>query len=266
MEFLLHLSFRTLMSEKINILDISFDNVSKTEALQQVESYIQHPDKQYAVYTPNSDTLVNAAKDAEFLRILQQGDLVVADGAPIVWASRYLGTPLKQKVSGSTLFYRLCNVSAQKGYKLFLLGSEEGIAQKAMVRMQKKYPGLQISGAFSPSYPFMENKQELEEVLELLRQSDADILFVGLGNPRQEIFIDHYKEHYQIPVSIGIGGTFNFAAGKVIMPPEWIKDMGLAWLFRLVQEPRRLWHRYLVEDMKIIGLIRSEKRKRAKAK
>lgn len=248
------------MNKRIKILDIPFDNLSKKEALNMVEEFIHLNTIHRTVYPANTDTLIKADTDVEFKRILQDGDMILADGSPVVWASRYLGKSLKQKVSGSTLFYRLCKLSAEKGYRIFLLGSGPGVADKAKENLLKKYPNLQITGTYSPSYPFMQNNDELKYVIRMLKRSQSHILFVGLGNPKQEEFISKYKDDYKIAVSISIGGTLNFVAGEKIMPPEWIKDIGLAWLFRMVQEPRRLWKRYMKDDTKILGLVRKEKK------
>lgn len=252
------------MDKRVKILDVPFDNLSKKEALDKVEHFIHLNTIHRSVYPANTDTLIKADKNEQFKKILQDGDLILADGSPIVWASRYLRNPLKQKVSGSTLFYRLCKLSAQKGYRIFLLGAGPGVAEQAKKNLLKKYPSLQISGTYSPSYPFMENKDELKYVIRMLQESKSHLLFVGLGNPKQEQFIADYKDAYKIPVSVSIGGTLNFVAGKKIMPPEWIKDLGLAWLFRLIQEPKRLWRRYMVDDTQIVKLIRDEKKKKSK--
>lgn len=247
------------MTKRVKILDVPFDNLSKKEALDKVEHFIHLNTIHRSVYPANTDTLIKADENDTFKKILQDGDLILADGSPVVWASRYLRTPLKQKVSGSTLFYRLCKLSAKKGYRIFLLGAGPGVAEQAKKNLLKKYPDLQISGTYSPSYPFMENKGELKYVIRLLKESKSHLLFVGLGNPKQEQFIAKYKDEYEIPVSVSIGGTLNFVAGRKIMPPEWIKDLGLAWLFRMIQEPKRLWHRYMVDDTRIFRLIQKQK-------
>ncbi|MBW2997957.1 WecB/TagA/CpsF family glycosyltransferase [Candidatus Woesearchaeota archaeon] len=254
------------MSKRVSILNVPFDNLSKKEALDRVEHFIHLNTIHRSVYPANTDTLIKADEDEAFKKILQEGDMILADGSPVVWASRYLRNPLKQKVSGSTLFYRLCRLSAEKGYRIFLLGSGPGVAEKAKNKLTKKYPKLNITGTYSPSYPFMDNKDELKHVIKLLKKSKSHILFVGLGNPKQEQFIARYKDDYEIPVSISIGGTLNFVAGKKIMPPEWIKDLGFAWFFRLIQEPKRLWRRYMVEDTRIVSLIRNEKKKNKQSK
>jgi N-acetylglucosaminyldiphosphoundecaprenol N-acetyl-beta-D-mannosaminyltransferase len=141
------------------------------------------------------------------------------------------------------------------------LGAARGVAAKAAEMLMKKYKGLNIVGTYSPPPGFETDHKENKKIIRILEDSRADVLFVGLSRGKGEKWIDRYKDKYKIPVSIQVGASIDFAAGIRRMPPQWVKGIGFAWLWRLVQEPRRLWRRYLVDDMKFFYYIHSQKRK-----
>lgn len=248
------ISFSTKM-HNVNILGISISNVNYSETLIKIENFLKSRDKYYAIFTPNTDFIIQAIKDKQFKNILNSADLLIPDGKPLVWASRFLGKPLKMKVSGSEVFFRICEKASTLGYKIFLMGAKDNVANKAKRNLEENYPGIKIVGTYSPPFGFEKNKKELHKIINMLLVSEADILIVGLGTPKQEKFIFSYKKNYRIPLSIGVGASIDFAAGTKKMPPRRIKKVGFAWLWRLLEEPKRLWKRYLIEDMKFFYYV-----------
>ncbi len=249
------------MNQSIMLLGVKITNCTSAEVIQYCEeSIVSKKIKTY--FTPNVDFLVKAQKDEQFKAVLNSSDVNFPDGKPLIWASKYFNTPIKEKVSGSSIFFRLCKLSVLKRYRIFLLGAAPGVASLAKYNLEKHYPGILISGVYSPSLNFENNQTEIDQILTMLKESHSDILVVGMGAPKQENFITKYKDVYQIPVSLGLGGTIDFAAGIQRMPPEWIKRSGLGWLFRLALNPRKFWKRYILEDLIFFKYIYQQKRGR----
>jgi exopolysaccharide biosynthesis WecB/TagA/CpsF family protein len=209
--------------------------------------------------TPNVDHIIKLQKDEEFQQIYRDASLVLADGMPLLWAAKFLGTPLKEKISGSDLFPKLCTVAAEKGYKVFFLGGRQGAAQKAAEALKMKHNALQVVRCYSPAFGFENSENENKKIVGMIKEARPDILFVGLGAPKQEKWIYKYRNQYQVPVSIGIGVSFEFVAGMVKRAPFCMQKIGLEWFWRLMMEPKRLWKRYLVDDLKFFGLVFKQK-------
>lgn len=246
----------------VTMLGINICNVTYEETLDYVLNETKKGHHPISIFTPNVDFLVKSVKDQHFKEILNHAEMLVPDGKPLIWAS-YLtnSNPLKEKIAGSTLFFKICNLAPSNNLRIFLLGAPEGVAFKAKKELEKDYPGITITGTYSPKIGFEKNELEIQHIIKILKESNSDILFVGMGAPKQEYFISTYKSEYQIPVSIGVGASIDFAAKVKKMPPEWIKNMGFGWLWRLIEEPRRLWKRYLIEDMMFFYYLLLEKLK-----
>ena len=191
----------------------------------------------------------------ELLEIYRNANLVLTDGKPLLWIAKLYKTPIKEKVSGSDLFPEICKLAAQKGYRIFFLGAAEGVAKKAAQRLQKKHIGLQVVGTYSPPFGFEKDKEEIQKILHMIHEANPHILIMGLGTPKQEKFIYRYREEFGVPFSIGLGASLDFEAGNVRRSPKWMSNMGLEWLYRMVQDPKRLIKRYLIDMIKIIPLI-----------
>lgn len=202
----------------------------------------------------NVDQVVKIENNREFAKIVEDAELVITDGTPLIWISRLFKKPILQKIDGPRLGEESVKYAAKKGYKVFLLGAKEGVAAKAAMKLKEKYPGLIIAGTYSPPYGFEKNKEEIRKINIMLRKSMTDILIVGLSAPKQEIFVYRNKSEYQIPVSISLGAAIDFYAGNIKRAPEWMNKCGLEWLYRFFKEPKRLFKRYFVDDMKIISL------------
>ncbi len=243
---------------RINISDIKIDQCTMQEAVQATAGLIEGKKNGYIV-TPNIDHIVMLRKDAEFRRIYEEASLVLADGMPILWAARFLRTPLREKISGSDLFPKLCKMAEEKGYRVFFLGGRSGAAEKASKALTKRYPKLQIVGTYCPPFGFENDIDENRKIVSMIIESHPDILFVGLGAPKQEKWIYKHKDQYHVPVSVGIGASFEFLSEMVKRAPKWMQDAGLEWFWRLMMEPKRLWKRYLVNDPVFFWLVIKQK-------
>ncbi len=239
---------------RIKFMNIELDNLTFNEALENIDCLIHEDIKAYGV-TPNIDHIVQVQKDMELLEIYRNANLVLTDGKPLLWIAKLYKTPIKEKVSGSDLFPEICKLAAQKGYRIFFLGAAEGVAKKAAQRLQKKHIGLQVVGTYSPPFGFEKDKEEIQKILHMIHEANPHILIMGLGTPKQEKFIYRYREEFGVPFSIGLGASLDFEAGNVRRSPKWMSNMGLEWLYRMVQDPKRLIKRYLIDMIKIIPLI-----------
>ncbi len=237
----------------MQFLNTEIDNLTFDEALARIDELLRtHAGGR--VVTPNVDHIVQLEKNEEFRQAYQDAALVLTDGQPLIWISRWLGCPIKEKISGSDLFPRLCELAAEKGYTMYLLGAARGVAAEAARRLTQKNSGLRIVGIDSPEYGFEKDPQRVEEVIAKITETAPDILVAGLGTPKQEIFLWKQREQLKGILAFGMGASLDFEAGNVKRAPRWMQKCGLEWLYRLCREPRRLFKRYLVDDMKIFPL------------
>ncbi|WP_294186182.1 WecB/TagA/CpsF family glycosyltransferase [uncultured Clostridium sp.] len=239
---------------RIRFLNIEIDNLSMDESIDYIDKLIKRKKNSYVV-TPNVDHIVKLENDSEFLEVYNNADLVLTDGMPLVWISKLLKTPIKEKVSGSDLFPKVCKLADEKGYSIFLLGAAEGVAIKAAENLKNKYKNLNIVGTFSPSYGFEKSKSEIEEIIKKVNEAKPDILAVGLGAPKQEKFIYKYKNKLNVPISLAIGASIDFEAGNIERAPKWMQKSGLEWFYRFLKEPKRMFNRYFIDDLKIIKVL-----------
>lgn len=240
--------------KRVSILRAMIDNIRFKDVFNRIEQSIGKQEGIHII-TPNVHHLILLENDEEFRRIYQNASLVVADGMPLIWASKFLGTPLKEKISGSDLVPEICKVAARKGYKLFFLGGRSGAVQKAKEKLEGRFPFIKIVGVYVPPFGFENYRSEDEKIVKLIKESNPDILLVGLGAPKQEKWIYKHSKELNVPVSIGVGATFEFIAGVVKRAPRWMQKVGLEWLWRLMMEPQRLWKRYLIDDMRFFWLV-----------
>ncbi len=241
----------------VTIGGVRFDNVTMEEAIERIEELVACGVPSLVV-TPNVDHLVRLQDDGAYRGIVEEAALVLVDGQPIVWASRLLGRRLKERVAGSDLMPRLCERAAERGYRVFFLGGEDGTAVEASRRLCELYPGLEVAGTHCPPHGFELCANENRRIAEKMRAAGADIVFVGLGSPKQEKWIAEHMGEYGAPVSIGVGIAFSFVAGRVKRAPVAMRRMGLEWLYRLYKEPRRLWRRYLVRGTRFAPIVMRE--------
>ncbi|WP_320040572.1 WecB/TagA/CpsF family glycosyltransferase [uncultured Desulfobacter sp.] len=240
--------------ESVKIANININSVTFNEAISRIEKLIELKKNAYIV-TPNVDHIVKLQTDELFFDIYQSASLILCDGMPLIWASKVLGTPIIERVAGSDILPSLCYCASKKKYKIFLLGGPEKAGQKAKENIEKKYPGIQIVGTYSPPFGFENDININKLIVNKIKEAEPDILFVGLGAPKQEKWIYRFKDCYNVPVSIGVGVSIEFMAGMVKRAPVFMQQMGLEWLWRLIMEPHKLWKRYLIDDIKFFYLI-----------
>ena len=229
------------------------------ETLDAIDNLIKEDNCSYVV-TPNVDHIVQLERDEELKRVYENASLILTDGKPLIWISNWYKTPIKEKISGSDLFPRVCDLAAKKGYTMYLLGAAEGVAAKAANNLMNKYKGLNIVGTYSPPFGFEKDKAELKKIESQIQDVHPDILIVGLGCPKQEKYMYHHCKELGVPISFGLGASIDFEAGNIKRAPKWMSEHGLEWLYRITQDPKRLAKRYLVDDMKIIGIARKYRR------
>ncbi len=237
---------------RIDFMNIKIDNVTMDEALDKIREFIKTRNNAYVV-TPNADHMMTLQTDEMFQKVYDEADLILTDGKPLMWIAKFYKTPIKEKISGSDLFPRLCEMSAKEGYTMFFLGAAEGVAAKAKENLEKKYEGLNVVGTYSPPFGFEKDEQELNKIINMVREAHPDILIVGLGAPKQEKFAYTYRDRLQVPVSLGLGASIDFEAGNIKRAPKWMSDVGLEWFYRMIKDPKRLVKRYL-KDFKIFSL------------
>lgn len=238
---------------RMKFMNTEIDNLTTPEALQKIDQLIKEDHNAYVV-TPNVDHIVQLERGGPLTEVYKNADLILADGKPLIWISKWYGKPIKEKISGSDLFPRLCELAAQKGYKMFFLGAAEGVAAKAAQNLIKRYKGLQIVGTYSPPFGFEKDEAEIQKIVSRIKEASPHILIVGLGCPKQELFILHHKDELGVPLSLGLGASLDFEAGNIKRAPKWMANHGLEWMYRITQDPKRLAKRYLVDDMKIFKL------------
>ena len=231
------------MRQTVAILGTPVDILDMNQTLGRLEQFIQERHF-HQVATANTDFLVNAMSDPELQHILRNADLVVPDGMPLVWASRIMGSPLPERVTGADLVPRLAALAAQKGYRIYMLGGRPEVAQCAKAKMEADYPGIQIVGCTSPP-PASIIEMDGDALLRDIERAAPDILLVAFGNPKQEKWIHMHRERLRnVPVCIGVGGTFDFIAGEVPRASAALQKSGFEWMHRLAHNPRYLWKRY----------------------
>lgn len=227
---------------RVNILGCPVDNVTMTGAIRQIEGFIVSK-KPHQVAVVNANKLYQMSRNAELAAIVRNSDLIIPEWA-VVWASHMLGPPLLAHVGGSMLAEALLPVVTARGYRLFMLGARQHVLDVLVNRLQKKHPGLRLVGVRNGYF----DESDEPNLVELIRQSEADILYVAMGSPRQEEFIHRNRNRLNVSVAIGLGGTFDVLAGIKRDAPPWARGHGLEWVWRLSQDPRNLWRRYLVTN------------------
>lgn len=225
------------------ILGIPFHNVSFADTVEWVRQRVRSRRPAY-IATANMDFVTQAWRDPELQRILLEADLVVADGIPIVWLSRILGYPLKERVTGSDLVPLFAELAAREGFSLYGLGGAEGVAEKALTKLAERYPGMRIAGFYSPPKADILDMDN-PGILARLATANPDILLVAFGGPKQEKWCNLHIRQWKVPIAIGIGGSLDFLAGAQKRAPRWIQRLALEWLWRMLSDPRRLFRRYV---------------------
>ncbi len=241
--------------DKQLLLNTYVNNVNMEETVEAIESMIADGGKNYVVAI-NVDVVMKIESDLYLKKIIDEADMVLVDGKPLMWIANYHKRPIKAKISGSDLVPLLCEVAAQKGYSVFIIGGKDGIAEQAKHKLEKKLPKINIVGTYAPHFGFEKNEAELQKINEIISASKPDLLIVCFGCPKQEKWIYENYQKYDAKVSICAGATVDFLAGNVKRAPEWMSESGLEWFYRFLQEPKRMFKRYFIDDIRIFKLIR----------
>ena len=226
------------MSKRLEILGVGIDRVNSSEALQRIADFIadgREKGTTHQIVTANAEIIYQASKNDKMRAVINAAQMVTADGSGVVWASKQLGVPLAERVTGIDLVNSICEGSAANGWKLYILGSAPGVADTAAENIRAKYPGCNIIGTH---HGYFDAEQE-QNILAELRELKPDVLFVALGAPKQEYWIADHIEALGIPVAMGIGGSMDVLSGNVKRAPLWMQKMSLEWLYRfLIQSTR----------------------------
>lgn len=224
--------------KRINILDIPVDCVTMSTALDYVEEIILKTNKPSSILAINPEKIIKAKKEPLLLKSIKQAQLLIPDGIGVVLAARLLGLGKMKRVAGAELMPAICERAAQKGYKLFLFGGKAEVNTRAVTVLRKQYPGIQIVG----NHHGYVSKQEMPSLIEKINTSEAEVLFIALGSPAQELWMEQYFSKLKnIKVCQGVGGTFDVIAGTVRRAPLIFRQLSLEWLYRLISQPRRFF-------------------------
>jgi N-acetylglucosaminyldiphosphoundecaprenol N-acetyl-beta-D-mannosaminyltransferase len=228
-----------LSSDRVQILGVPVDAVDEAEVLDFVRHRVElrQPAR---IATVNVEYVVQAQTDPTFARVLGDADLATPDSAGIVWAVRHMGRPVERRVGGADLIWSMCRQAAECGHRVFLLGARQGVASRAAAALQRRYPDLVVAGTFAGS----PSPREEAHIVDLIRRARADVLLVAFGAPQQDLWIARNLQRTGVYVAMGVGGSFDYVAGTARRAPLWMRERGIEWLWRLVQQPRR-WRRML---------------------
>lgn len=233
---------------RVPILNTYIDALTMEETISEVEKIIARGvPTQHVVINANKVNLMN--EDPELKRIVNECPLINADGISILWAAKVLGLPIKERVTGIDLFLNLVKVASEKGYKIYLFGAKEEVVRKVKKVFEEEYPTLQIVGYRNGYF----TEEDEPEIVKNMAESGADMMFVAFSSPKKEYWINKYIDQLNIPFVMGVGGSFDVVAGVTERAPKWVQIRGFEWLYRLVQEPRRMWRRYVIGNAQFIG-------------
>ncbi|MCA9398332.1 MAG: WecB/TagA/CpsF family glycosyltransferase [Candidatus Omnitrophica bacterium] len=247
--------------KRIDICGVPVSSTNLTNACQAVDSWIQQKKKSYVCVAPVS-TVVDCQRDQDYRKVVLGADMVTPDGMPLVWLAKLSGDKFIQRTYGPDFMQAFCDYGRQKGRRHFLYGGEEKTCQQLINVLKQKFPDIEIVGYYSPPYR-PAHFQEEQKVIDQINRSQADVLWVGLGSPKQDFWMVEHRDRLDVPVIVGVGAAFDFIAGIKPQAPKWMQKSGLEWFFRLCSEPKRLWKRYLIGNtLFICYLVKDFFRKR----
>ena len=239
------------MPLRFRVLGVGISLIQIPEVVARIETWISERRGCHTIAVTGMHGVTEAQHDPWFKKVLNAADLVVPDGMPLVWLARMQGFPLKRRVYGPELMTSFCEQTKSKGYRNFLYGGDVGVPDELAAVLRKRFPGIVIAGSYSPPFRPLTEAEDNEAVARI-NESDTDVLWIGLGAPRQERWMHDHRDRLNVPVVIGVGAAFDLHTRRKKQAPEWMRENGFEWLFRLLQEPRRLWRRYLVYGSKFI--------------
>lgn len=246
-----------LASGRFKILGVGVSPVQVPQVVAQMESWIQKRDRCRYIAVTGMHGITEAQYDPQFRHVLNSADLVVPDGMPLVWLGRRRGLPLRRRVYGPELMTAVCAHGLTHGFRHFLYGGGAGIADRVAVALRERFSGIQIVGTLSPPFRPLTTEEDAAHI-SMINESRADVVWVSLSEIKQDTWMFGHRDRLNVPALVGIGAAFDFFAGLKRQAPEWMRDSGFEWLFRLLQEPRRLWRRYLVYGSRFVYLVALE--------
>jgi N-acetylglucosaminyldiphosphoundecaprenol N-acetyl-beta-D-mannosaminyltransferase len=246
----------------IHLLGIDFLNIDMTEAIDIIDNSVSKKEKS-SFFFVNPDCFNKTFKDEAYLKVLKGADYIFPDGIGITIACKMIKNPLKENINGTDMFPLLCERAVKKDYSIYLLGAEPGIAEIVKENTEKKYPGIRIVG-FRDGY--FDHDQETGPIISRINKLQPDILLVAFGAPAQEKWISRHKAKIQAYAILGVGGLFDFYSGKNKRAPRWMREIGLEWVYRITQEPGRMWKRYLFGNPLFLYRVRKWKKKKKREK
>jgi len=238
---------------RINVLGVGIHSLNLRSAVELMESAVMNGRRGYVCVT-DARAVIEAQDDPAYLDVLNNSFLTVPDGRPAVWVGRAQGYARMNQVAGPDLILKFCELSCQKGYSQFLYGGGPGVAEQLRNNLSLRYPGLKVVGTHTPPFRPL-TAQEEREIRQLFARLKPDVTWVGLGAPKQEFFMAQHLGRLHTKLMVGVGAAFDMHTGRICDAPQWIKPLGLAWVHRLVQEPKRLWRRYLKTNPRFMWAI-----------
>ncbi|MEM6253765.1 MAG: WecB/TagA/CpsF family glycosyltransferase [Cyanobacteria bacterium P01_D01_bin.156] len=251
---------RARLRERVEILGVEIDNLSQRQFLAELTKGV--------IFTPNVDHLMKLQENTEFQEAYRQADYKICDSQILMYASKLLGKPLKEKISGSDLLPLFCDYHKDNpDITIFLLGGAEGVAKRAQININEKAGREIVIAAHSPSFGFEKSEAECQAIIDIVNASQATVLAVGVGAPKQELWIAKYRSQMPgVKIFMAVGAALDFEAGNKPRAPKFWSDLGLEWMYRLLSEPKRLWKRYLLDDLPFFKLLLQEKFKQGSNK
>ena len=243
----------TAARETFSALGVKVDAVQIPEVICRMREWIARRDACHYIAVTEMHAVTEAQHLPNFKQVLADADLVVPDGMPLVWIGRWRGKVLRRRVYGPELMLTFCRETASTGYRHFLYGGEPGVPERLAQALKQACPGICIAGTYSPPFRPV-TPEEDQAIVEMINQAAPDVLWVGLGAPKQETWMHRHRDQLRAPVMTGVGAAFDLLSFRKRQAPVWMRENGLEWLFRLLQEPRRLWRRYLVNGSEFVFL------------
>jgi len=243
---------QTATVRSFRVLGVRVNAIQIPEVIALIEEWIAQGDRSHYVAVTGMHGVTESKEDACFKAILEKADLVVPDGMPLVWLGRWHGYRLKRRVYGPELMETFCANTGAK-YRHFFYGGAPGVAD-GLARTEQERHSIRIAGTYCPPFRALTEKEQ-DDVVSTIQAAKPDVLWVGLSTPKQERWMDEYKNKLQVPVLLGVGAAFDLNTGRLKQAPRWMRENGLEWLFRLLAEPRRLWKRYLVQGSKFAWCV-----------
>jgi N-acetylglucosaminyldiphosphoundecaprenol N-acetyl-beta-D-mannosaminyltransferase len=243
---------RTSLRPRLDLFGVQIDRVDREAALERIRGFLE-TGTAHQVVTVNLDFVYLAEQDSAFRDTINEADLAVPDGMPLIWLSRVMGSPLAARVTGVELVDECCRLANRAGVGVFFLGGTPSVAATAAERVREHHPGLMVTGYAPPFGPMP--PEEDDRIVSMIQEARPGFLFVALGAPRQDLWIRAHRERLNVPVSMGVGCVLDLLAGTVRRAPRWMQSSGFEWSYRLMQEPGRLWRRYLVDDLPLFGRL-----------